>query len=138
MENRAYILPTYPWIKLSNEINDHLKLFPNEGIPFPKENLKRMGFIAKDHFEDEIREIDYIIFPEWSEKIQLKKLSLEDSLKHLLESSYGFFDSARKINKLDFNNYTHLIKKTNMFRLKHTKVISDLDLTYNELLSIFD
>ena len=101
MENRAYILPTYPWIKLSNEINDHLKLFPNEGILFPKENLKRMGFIAKDHFEDEIREIDYIIFPEWSEKIQLKKLSLEDSLKHLLESSYGFFDSARKINKLD-------------------------------------
>jgi len=138
LDGNAFIFSSYPWIKLSKDLNESLKLFKDKGTSFPRESLKRRGYIAKDLFTDNITKIDFIFFPKWSKKLSIKELNQKKSLKYLLGSSFGFFDSATEINKSDFSNYLNLIKNTKMFKLDHIKCFDELDSTFQKVKEIID
>ena len=85
----AYISPSYPLIKLSEQANNYIRLSSSAGVTFPLDKNARKGyFVDSSSFFQGLAKIDFCIFPEWClSGSALEKLTFPLSIARLLVAS---------------------------------------------------
>ena len=99
-DNKAYILPSYPLIKISQDANKYMEFSNNIGLDFPLDKNNRKGFyVHSDKFFTKPLPVDFCLFPEWIDSgSSFYEPSLEFSIGKLLEGSLSLypFDMCRE------------------------------------------
>ncbi len=123
------IMPSYPMIKISDDINKELSLSKTTGIKFFKEINKRKGYLlSNQQMISKPEKIDYCIFPEWSEGYsKLIPISKGEGIKRIFNSSLSiipFYDKDEE--KENFKEITSFVKDIDVLIYERKKSISSL------------
>ena len=120
------ILPSYPWIKLSKEVNNSIGFSRVKGQKFEHEASNREGFILKEEFLDKEKKIDFIVYPEWSLKENIYELDVSEALGELMSYNLSNFPFTGSKEKEIFISSMEIISKTRSFKLQLTKDTSNI------------
>jgi len=123
------ILPSYPMIKISDDINKELSLSKIEGIKFFKEINERKGYLlSNQQMISKPEKIDYCIFPEWSKGFsKLIPMSKGEGIRRILNSSLSilpFYDKDEE--KEHFKEITSFVRNIDVLIYARKKSISNL------------
>ena len=108
------ILPSYPYIKLSDEAKD--RLFMQDLKELQKINKSRTGYLMNQNISVKPR-AQYIFFLDWMNKIDINEIGIDDVLKNLCKYSFisGSINDSKKILKLIGNCTFHSLKRPKNF-----------------------
>ena len=121
------ILPSYNFIKISDEVNEY-KDFPFfNPILFQNKSSDRKGYILDSHkFYSKRANVDYFVYLEWSEEeSDLSKLDNTSSLKMLLSNEFTSF--SKNDASLRFRLATQLVNQCVHLSFKRKKQLETLD-----------
>ena len=109
-KNEAKIIPSYPLIKISDEVNKEISFSSKEPLKILKSDLKRSLYpIDQVSFYDKESQIDIVIFPEWSKTEELTPISQKKSLVKIISSN--FFTSEIPLLEKNSLKNNHLVSK---------------------------
>ena len=113
----AFIFPSYPLIKLSEQANNYIGLSSSAGIRFPLDKNGRKGhFIDSSSFLQQPAKIDYCIFPEWClSGAMLEKLTFPLSIGRLLGASLSIYPLDRSKEKQLLTANTAFLKQVSAY-----------------------
>ncbi len=135
VNDKAFIHPSYPLIKLSKKVNNSLKFSGNKPLSLEKKDSERFLFVLEEHqFYRKLSEVDIIIFPEWSygNKELFKQISDEQSLIKIISTNFTLPNlEVLKENYLRINAL--LINKNKNFIYKRSKDLESLKSFFNFL-----
>lgn len=136
-KNKATLLPSYPLIKLSKEVNKEISFSSKESFKLEKSDLERDLFkLDKKDFYNEESKIDIVIFPEWSEAEKFKSVSYKQGLMKLISSNFFISEfTSLKINSLK-NNHA-VIQNAKCYEFKRKKELKNLKNFQNRIEEIF-
>jgi len=128
IKDKPYAVPSYPTIKISDELKDCFEISKSKKAIFhQKKNNRRVYKLHSKRFISKMSKIDFIIFPEWSKNNdELKEIHKPKSLKKILESS--FFSYVDFNQKDFFKKNLSLSENTRCFNLKRRKNFSSFNL----------
>lgn len=134
LDNRLLLLPSYNFIKISDEVNHYQNINFEDPIKFIKKSTDRKGYILDSHkFHKEPIAVDYFIYLQWSETHStIEKLVNETALKMLLTNE--FISYAKENALLKFKAASVLIEEANHFLFSRKKELNTLD----DFIKIFD
>ena len=125
-QNKETLLPSYPLIKLSKEVNEEISFSSREPFKLTKSDLERGLYkLDRKDFYNQESKIDFVIFPEWSEVEELKSITHKQAVMKLISSN--FFTSelpSLEINSLK-NNIT-AIQNAKCFEFKRKKQLRNI------------
>ena len=125
-QNKETLLPSYPLIKLSKEVNEEISFSSREPFKLTKSDLERDLYkLDRKDFYNQESKIDVVIFPEWSEVEELKSITHKQAVMKLISSN--FFTSelpSLEINSLK-NNIT-AIQNAKCFEFKRKKQLRNI------------
>ncbi len=126
-KNELFLLPSYNFLKISDDINDYIDLPLSNPIEFKKKSTNRKGYILNDHkFVSKSEVVDYFIYLDWSDKSsKLKKLTDEASLKQLL--SNAFIGYSRENASSIFKAASQLVNQADHYLYKREKKFKTLE-----------
>ena len=83
------ILPSYPFIKISDELNSILNLCKETSERFIQSERNRRGYVINENlYQSNPKKIDYVIFPIWSKNDYLmEELTHREALKNIVGAS---------------------------------------------------
>ncbi|MFL2693720.1 MAG: hypothetical protein ACJ0G1_08435 [Gammaproteobacteria bacterium] len=127
INDELVILPSYNFIKLSDEVGQYTDIISSEPITFLKKLTDRKGYVlASERFETRTRPVDYFIYLEWSEDDSiLKLLDNESSLKKILQNE--FISYSKESSHIRFKAATRLINQANHYLYSREKKLNTLD-----------
>ena len=130
-ENELFLLPSYNFLKISDDINHYIDLPLSNPIEFKKKSTNRKGYILDDHkFLSKPKIVDYFIYLQWSDKsTKLKKLTDEASLELLL--SNAFISYSKENASSNFAAASQLVNQADHFLYKREKKLQTLDDFFN-------
>lgn len=95
--SEAIIYPSYPFLKISKNANQHLKLFSDEGLRLIKDKNNRRGHILNsERFRCEAVKINFCIFPFWDDCEEFERSNASSAMVALLNSSLTIYPLNRK------------------------------------------
>ena len=116
--NKAKLLPSYPLIKLSKEVNKEISFSSKEPFKLEKSDLERDLFkLNKRDFYNEESSIDIVIFPEWSEIEEFKTVSYKQGLMKLISSNF-FTSEFPSLEKNSLKNNLAVIQSAKCYESK--------------------
>ena len=125
-QNKETLLPSYPLIKLSKEVNEEISFSSREPFKLTKSDLERDLYkLDRKDFYNQESKIDVVIFPEWSEVEELKSITHKQAVMKLISSN--FFTSelpSLEVNSLK-NNIT-AIQNAKCFEFKRKKQLRNI------------
>ena len=124
----AFIFPSYPVIKISEQANDFIGLSRSAGVTFPLDKNARKGhFLNSSSFLQGPAKIDFCIFPEWDcKKPSLKKVYFAALLGKLLESSLTIFPLDKDKEKDLLSANAKFLRSVDTYTYKRDKSFSTL------------
>ncbi len=127
------ILPSYNFIKISDEVNKYNNISFFDPIIFKKKSSDRKGYILEDEkFYSKKVKVDFFIHLEWSEdSSKLVKLDNTASLKMLLSNEFTTF--SREDASSRFKSASKLVHQTEHLLYKRKKQLQ----TLGQFISIF-
>ncbi len=135
-KNKAKILPSYPLIKLSDEANIELSFSKDKPFKIHKTDRKRSLYkIAQEDFYNKESEIDFIIFPEWSDEEELKLISHKECLMRIISNNF-FTSEIPTLEKNSLKNNAAIIKNSKCFQYKRKRELKKLKNFQKEVLEI--
>ena len=136
-QNKETLLPSYPLIKLSKEVNEEISFSSREPFKLTKSDLERDLYkLDRKDFYNQESKIDVVIFPEWSEVEELKSITHKQAVMKLISSN--FFTSelpSLEINSLK-NNIT-AIQNAKCFEFKRKKQLRNIKNFQKQIEGIF-
>ena len=136
-QNKETLLPSYPLIKLSKEVNEEISFSSREPFKLTKSDLERDLYkLDRKDFYNQESKIDVVIFPEWSEVEELKSITHKQAVMKLISSN--FFTSelpSLEINSLK-NNIT-AIQNAKCFEFKRKKQLKNIKNFQKQIEEIF-
>ena len=135
--NKAKLLPSYPLIKLSKEVNKEISFSSKEPFKLEKSDLERDLFkLNKRDFYNEESKIDIVIFPEWSEIEEFKSVSNKQGLMKLISSNFFISEfPSLEINSL--KNNLAVIQNAKCYEFKRKKELRNLKNFKNQIEKLF-
>ena len=125
-QNKETLLPSYPLIKLSKEVNEEISFSSREPFKLTKSDLERGLYkLDRKDFYNQESKIDVVIFPEWSEVEELKSITHKQAVMKLISSN--FFTSelpSLEINSL--KNNLAVIRNAKCFEFKRKKQLRNI------------
>ena len=115
LDNKLLLLPSYNFIKISDEVNEHQKNIFKNPIKFLKKSTNRNGYILENKkFHKKPISVDFFIYLKWSESISdIKKLSNKNSLNTLLSNEFISYSKENAVSK--FKAASKLINQSSHF-----------------------
>ena len=136
-QNKETLLPSYPLIKLSKEVNEEISFSSREPFKLTKSDLERGLYkLDRKDFYNQESKIDFVIFPEWSEVEELKSITHKQAVMKLISSN--FFTSelpSLEVNSLK-NNIT-AIQNAKCFEFKRKKQLRNIKNFQKQIEGIF-
>lgn len=125
-QNGAHLIPSYPLIKLSKEVNKEISFTSKDPFKLTKSDLERDLFkLDRKDFYDEESKIDIVIFPEWSEAEELNPITHKQAVMKLISSNFFTSElSCLKINSLK-NNFA-VIQNAECYEFKRKKELRNI------------
>ena len=125
--NTLALLPSYKFLKISDEVNKYNNESFSNPIIFSKKSTKRNGFILDDNkFHSEPIGVNYFIYLDWSHyNSSIHRLNNEDSIKMLLSNDFISYSKENALFK--FNVSSKLVKHADHFLFKRRKELKTLD-----------
>lgn len=125
--DELYILPSYNFLKISDEVNMHHEFAFSKPIKFKKKSFKRNGYVldSKMFYTKPIK-VDCFIYLNWTdESASFEKLNLKDSLGMLLSNEFISFNKNGAA--LDFKLALELANTSNHFNYARKKELQSLN-----------
>lgn len=121
------ILPSYNFLKLSDEVNNYYNNSFLDPINFKKKSTNRKGYILDKHnFYSKPAVVDYFIYLQWSTDCsKIKKLDSENSFKMLLSNEFVSYSKDNAVNR--FKSASILINQADHFVYSRKKELQNLD-----------
>ena len=137
-KNECKVLCSYPLIKLSDEINNEIEFSTQQPFKLTKSDLSRSMYKLKmkDFFNQE-SQVNFVIFPNWSNDNELKSLSLKESLIKMISCNF-FTTQIENLKKYTLNNNLKIIKEAKCFEYKRARDLRKLKSFKNKIEDIFD
>ncbi len=125
-DDEAKIIPSYPLIKLSEEVNKEIIFTTEQPLKLMKSDLKRDLFTIdqKDFFTTESK-IDIVIYPEWSEVEELRPISSKKSVLRMISSNF-FTTEIPSLETDSIKNNLSIIKDARCFEFYRKKEIKNI------------
>ncbi len=122
----AHLIPSYPLIKLSKEVNKEISFTTKDPFKLTKSDLERDLFkLDRKDFYDEESKIDIVIFPEWSEVEELNSITHKQAVMKLISSNFFASElSSLKINSL--KNNLAVIQNAECYEFKRKKELRNI------------
>lgn len=126
-ENNLLLLPSYNFLKISDEVNEYKNLTFTKPIKFLKKLTDRKGYILDKHkFFSEPTKVDYFIYLQWSEGFSdIEKLNNVKSLQMLLSNE--FISYIKEDASFKFKAASILVSQANHFLFLREKELKTLD-----------
>ena len=124
----AYISPSYPLIKLSEQANNYINLSNSTGIKFPLDKNARKGYLLdSSSFFQGLAKVDFCIFPEWClSESKLEKLTFPLSIARLLVASLSTNPLDRTKEKQLLTANTAFLKQVRAYVYQRKQSFSSL------------
>ena len=136
-KNAAHLMPSYPLIKLSKEVNKEISFTSKEPFKLTKSDLERDLFkLDRKDFYDEESKIDIVIFPEWSDEEKLKSITHKQAVMKLISSNFFTSEvSTLEINSL--KNNLAVIRNAECYEFKRKKELRNIKNFHKQIEEIF-
>lgn len=133
-DNKLSLLPSYNFIKISDEVNHYQNINFKEPIKFVKKSTDRKGYILdSQNFHKEPTPVNYFIYLQWSEaQPNIEQLNNETSLKMLLANEFITYTKESALFK--FKAASELIRDADHFLYSRKKELNTLE----DFIKIFD
>jgi len=121
------LLPSYNFLKLSDQLSDYSNISSAEPIKFFKKLTDRKGHILDSkRFSSEPRAVDHFFYLQWSEGLSnLEQLNSEDSLTKLL--SHEFISYSKEFALERFKAASTLVSEADHYLYSREKKLHTLD-----------
>ena len=125
-QNTAHLIPSYPLIKLSKEVNKEISFTTKDPFKLTKSDLERNLFkLDRKDFYDEESKIDIVIFPEWSETEELNSITHKQAVMKLISSN--FFTTEVPFLEMDYlKNNLAVIQNAECYEFKRKKELRNI------------
>jgi hypothetical protein len=125
--NELSILPSYNFLKLSDELSEYTNINSADPIKFLKKLTDRKGYILdQNRFSSEPMAVNYFIYPQWSAAASnLEQLNNEDSLIKLL--SHEFISYSKESALQRFQTASILVTEADHYLYSREKKLNTLD-----------
>ncbi len=136
-QNKETLLPSYPLIKLSKEVNKEISFSSKEPFKLTKSDLDRDLYkLDQTDFYNEESRIDIVIFPEWSEAEELNSVTHKQAVMNLI--SNNFFISKESLLDIDvLKNNLAVIQDAECYEFKRKKELKNLKNFQKQIEQIF-
>lgn len=126
-DNQLKLLPSYNFLKLSDELSDYTNLRSKDPIKFFKKLTDRKGHILDSkRFSSEPRSVDYFFYLQWSEgSSNLQQLNNEESLKNLFSNEFITYSQESALHR--FKAASTLVSEANHYLYLREKKLHTLD-----------
>ncbi len=127
-EGKAYIMPSYPFIKLSSEANEYIGFCDQNGLELPADKNQRRGYkLNKDQFFSKSIQVDYCFYLDWSkDNTKIEKEDLKNQYRRILEASLNIYPLSREKERLIFSSTLNFLKNVKTFRYMRQKKLTSL------------
>jgi len=131
----AFIYPSYPLIKLSEQANNYIGLSTSAGITFSLDKNARKGhFLSSSSFLQQPAKIDFCIFPDWClSGAALKQLTFPLSMARLLSASLSIYPLDRSKEKQLFTANTDFLKQVSAYAYQREQSFLSLESLIKDL-----
>lgn len=122
------IHPSYPFIKISNEVKNFTDLSTSTKVNFKKKINNRPGFILNpNQFEEKTKIVDAFIFLTWGDgKELISRVSAKDSLTLLLSNNFfNTFSNDQLV--MIFNRSSFISRRCSFFQYNRKKDFNNLN-----------
>ena len=122
-KNKVLIYPSYPMLKISDEVKEAIKFPYSSDLIFNKEQNNRKGYLLNsDKFLNQESQIDYCIFPVWCRnKDRLFNPEKSISLFMLLQSSLNIYPLNKQKEKDLFKLNALFLKNVDTYLYERPK-----------------
>ena len=134
----AIVKPSYPWIKLSEEVNQELSFSKKEGQIFKLETNQRRGHIIPLSKFDKERSIDYCFFLDWGNKTIIEEVENSSAFNLIMNSCLTIFPFSQEKEEQLFLFSTKLLNQTKNYKFSLTKDVSSLKTSCNKILDFLE
>tara|TARA_B100002019_G_C21269995_1_gene601669 strand:- start:1103 stop:1831 length:729 start_codon:yes stop_codon:yes gene_type:complete len=122
------IHPSYPFIKISNEVKNFTDLSTSTKVNFKKKINNRPGFILNpNQFEEKTKIVDAFIFLTWGDgKELISRVSAKESLTLLLSNNFfNTFSNDQLV--MIFNRSSFISRRCSFFQYNRKKDFNNLN-----------
>ena len=125
-DNKLLLLPSYNFIKISDEINEYQNKTFKDPIKFFKKSTDRKGYLLdNERFYKKPIAVNFFIYLQWSEnQSNIEQLNNENSLKKLLSNEFISYSKENALYK--FKAASKLTEETNHFLYTRKKKLHTL------------
>lgn len=133
-DNKLLLLPSYNFIKISDEINEYQNKTFKDPIKFFKKSTDRKGYLLdNERFYKKPIAVNFFIYLQWSEnQSNIEKLNNENSLKKLLSNEFISYSKENALYK--FKAASKLTEEANHFLYTRKKKLY----TLKDFIKIFE
>tara|TARA_B100000674_G_C37738968_1_gene867963 strand:+ start:48 stop:929 length:882 start_codon:yes stop_codon:yes gene_type:complete len=125
-QNKETLLPSYPLIKLSKEVNDEISFSSKEPFKLTKSDLQRDLYkLDRKDFYNQESKVDIVIFPEWSEVEELKSITHKQAVIKLISSNF-FISELPSLEINSLKNNLAAIQNAKCFEFKRKKQLRNI------------
>ncbi len=122
--NKAYVRSSYPFIKLSESVNNELSFSSSRGVLLPTDRNERRGFLVNDKaFSGKLVSIDYCIFLEYDDRESVESMKSSDAILKLSGLSLNIFPLTQTKQKELFHWVANLARCLKIFRFRRRRGI---------------
>lgn len=127
IKNNLVLLPSYNFLKISDEVNEYNDSSLANPIYFKKKTTDRKGYILDEQsFVSEPVAVDHFIYLQWSDSLSnIEHLNDENSLEKLFSNEFISYDKESALSR--FKSASTLVSKANHFLYSRKKDLSTLD-----------
>lgn len=125
--NQLMLLPSYNFLKLSDELSNYTNVRSENPIKFFKKLTDRKGHLLDSkRFSSEPRAVDHFFYLQWSEgPSNLKKLNNEDSFKNLFSNEFTEYSQESALHR--FKAASTLVSEADHYLYSREKKLHTLD-----------
>ena len=136
-QNKETLLPSYPLIKLSKEVNDEISFSSKEPFKLTKSDLQRDLYkLDRKDFYNQESKVDIVIFPEWSEVEELKSITHKQAVIKLISSNF-FISELPSLEINSLKNNLAAIQNAKCFEFKRKKQLKNIKNFQKQIEEIF-
>jgi hypothetical protein len=127
IDNRLSLLPSYNFLKLSDEVGEYTNTVSVNPINFLKKLTDRKGYILdRERFSTEARPVDYFIYLQWSKgSSNLEALNNETAIEKLLSNEFISYSEETALQR--FKDASTLVAEADHYLYTREKKLTTLD-----------
>ena len=129
LEDEVQILPSYPFLKISDVANKSIGLFSSGGVTLLKDRNNRKGFILpQELFHPSPVAINLCIFASWNESgTKFTRLKFKESIQKLLEASMSIYPLTRAKESQLLRANSEFLRRVPSYSYRREKTFSSFN-----------